>query len=188
MKQVSIAMGLAMLLIGHAAGQAFTQLTPAAVVQMRQSLGQMNFPKTCFTLEMGSAPARRTFIKNLKPEMLSIRVNQGNAGTAGPNSDILMIAVASNLAPDVEPRVKASLLRMRSDLCQSGFSSAVFVSSDVKDFQNFHGDVVNPRVYWVGRILPQRVQFADSMPNKTPLRDAPIQDAIKFVDIVTLTP
>jgi hypothetical protein len=191
MKQLSITMALAVLLVGHAAGQAWTQWTPADQHKLQEMLAGMKLPKTCFTRGMGSVAARRTFIDSIKTGMLGPNVLI-NESMVGVNWDIFLVNVPNNGTPAAAAgaRIRASVLTMRTDLCQSGFSSIVFFTDNVRDFKGgFHGDVSDARVYWVGRVLPQGIQFTDKdVLNEKLLQNEASAEALKAADVWTLVP
>jgi hypothetical protein len=182
-----------LLLVSNAAAQAIGDggMTPAQLQQMRNTLGRtLNLPKSCFSLGIGSESARRALIKNLGAAQVGL--SEGRKTALGPKLDVLMLNVKAGANADTAEReVRRNLPNIRSELCQAGFSSVVFVATDAKDFlEPFHGQLTNPRVYWVERITPQGLMLQDKdwLHQNAPLKSEASDVAMGFVNVFSMVP
>lgn len=127
------AMLAGLLSVSNAAGQ-IVPMTPALVRENRDLLRRLDWPKTCFTLGLGSAASRGAFVRNHGVARLGLGSYQWIVGDLGPQSDILEIQVESGFADIAERDASQGIRNMRSELCQLGFASIVFVAADNSDY------------------------------------------------------
>lgn len=176
----------------NASGQ-IIPMTPEKVRENRDALRQLNWPKTCFTLGLGSAANRGAFVRNHGGDHLGLGSYQWIIGDSGPQSDILTIQVESGFADIAERDARQGIQNMRSELCQLGFASIVFVATEASDYAkpaSVSRQMTNPHYYWIARITPQGIGFLDKdiIQTKGPLKDENSVDAFKFVALFTLAP